>query len=225
VKRRLLNLLTVLSLLLCVAAVALRFRAANVTDVWKLSAAGRCLLIRSDSDRWVEIGFVPRGWTDRGGRWWSVDRRAGQVNDQGPVILDYNITRRALAPLPPFRGEYGYSVGELWVMRGPDGRSLNDRTGNYAWAGSAWSTLATGSPASTYWLKVPATSVRAPFSAIALAAAVAPAARLVAPMRRRIRAMRRTRAARRGQCVRCGYDLTGNVSGTCPECGTAAVKA
>jgi hypothetical protein len=23
----------------------------------------------------------------------------------------------------------------------------------------------------------------------------------------------------RGQCVRCGYDLTGNVSGVCPECG------
>ncbi len=23
-----------------------------------------------------------------------------------------------------------------------------------------------------------------------------------------------------GQCVSCGYDLTGNVSGTCPECGT-----
>ena len=27
---------------------------------------------------------------------------------------------------------------------------------------------------------------------------------------------------RRGLCERCGYDLTGNVSGTCPECGTAA---
>lgn len=29
-------------------------------------------------------------------------------------------------------------------------------------------------------------------------------------------------AARRAQglCVRCGYNLTGNVSGICPECGT-----
>jgi hypothetical protein len=26
----------------------------------------------------------------------------------------------------------------------------------------------------------------------------------------------------RGQCLTCGYNLTGNVSGTCPECGTAA---
>ena len=25
----------------------------------------------------------------------------------------------------------------------------------------------------------------------------------------------------RGQCLSCGYDLTGNVSGECPECGTA----
>jgi hypothetical protein len=26
---------------------------------------------------------------------------------------------------------------------------------------------------------------------------------------------------RRGLCVSCGYDLTGNVSGVCPECGTS----
>ena len=31
--------------------------------------------------------------------------------------------------------------------------------------------------------------------------------------------VRRERRAK-GQCARCGYDLTGNVSGVCPECGT-----
>lgn len=35
--------------------------------------------------------------------------------------------------------------------------------------------------------------------------------------------LRRRRRRARGCCVRCGYDLTGNVSGTCPECG-ARVK-
>lgn len=30
----------------------------------------------------------------------------------------------------------------------------------------------------------------------------------------------RHRRRRRNQCLRCGYDLTGNVSGVCPECGT-----
>ena len=35
--------------------------------------------------------------------------------------------------------------------------------------------------------------------------------------------VRRYRRRRKGLCVKCGYDLTGNVSGICPECG-AEVK-
>ena len=31
--------------------------------------------------------------------------------------------------------------------------------------------------------------------------------------------LRRWRRRKRGQCINCGYDLTGNESGTCPECG------
>lgn len=31
--------------------------------------------------------------------------------------------------------------------------------------------------------------------------------------------LRRHRRRRRGQCIGCGYDLTGNESGVCPECG------
>jgi len=27
-----------------------------------------------------------------------------------------------------------------------------------------------------------------------------------------------------GHCQKCGYDLTGNVSGRCPECGTTTAK-
>ena len=36
------------------------------------------------------------------------------------------------------------------------------------------------------------------------------------------RPMIRARRRRPGSCVTCGYDLTGNTSGRCPECGTAA---
>ena len=31
--------------------------------------------------------------------------------------------------------------------------------------------------------------------------------------------VRRWKLAREGKCVECGYDLRGNVSGVCPECG------
>ena len=34
----------------------------------------------------------------------------------------------------------------------------------------------------------------------------------------------RDRRFRPGHCKNCGYDLTGNVSGVCPECGATAVK-
>jgi hypothetical protein len=33
------------------------------------------------------------------------------------------------------------------------------------------------------------------------------------------RGWRRQRRSGHGRCPRCGYDLTGNVSGVCPECG------
>ena len=36
--------------------------------------------------------------------------------------------------------------------------------------------------------------------------------------------LQRFRHGRRGLCVQCGYDLAGNTSGVCPECGTAIEK-
>jgi hypothetical protein len=32
----------------------------------------------------------------------------------------------------------------------------------------------------------------------------------------------RRRRGRLGLCLKCGYDLRGNISGVCPECGTTA---
>jgi hypothetical protein len=36
--------------------------------------------------------------------------------------------------------------------------------------------------------------------------------------------LRRERRAKRGRCLECGFNLTGNVSGVCPECGTEIVE-
>lgn len=37
--------------------------------------------------------------------------------------------------------------------------------------------------------------------------------------------LRRWRRRRKGLCLKCGYDLTGNESGICPECGTEVERA
>ena len=51
--------------------------------------------------------------------------------------------------------------------------------------------------------------------AFALAAIIQYADRI-----RSFKTIRRRRRYLKGQCVECGYDLTGNTSGRCPECGT-----
>jgi hypothetical protein len=43
---------------------------------------------------------------------------------------------------------------------------------------------------------------------------------LVAKRVEAVRVRRRLARAKRGQCLECGYDLRGNESGKCPECGT-----
>jgi hypothetical protein len=39
--------------------------------------------------------------------------------------------------------------------------------------------------------------------------------------RKGVQLLRRHRRLRRGCCPACGYDLTANTSGVCPECGKA----
>jgi len=59
------------------------------------------------------------------------------------------------------------------------------------------------------------TKVKQQVSFIGLALLVYPTvAFLLGPFRRRQR-------RRQGQCPKCGYNLMGNVSGACPECGKA----
>jgi hypothetical protein len=46
------------------------------------------------------------------------------------------------------------------------------------------------------------------------------AATAALPLARAVWHVRAARRRRPGHCPACGYDLTGNVSGVCPECGT-----
>jgi hypothetical protein len=92
---------------------------------------------------------------------------------------------------------------------------------DFPWGGGdlLWAHESTHAPESdprkpTSWAKV----WLIPTWLLALAFGLLPGIRLA-------RAANRYRLAqqswRKGKCLTCGYDLTGNVSGTCPECGTA----
>ena len=69
---------------------------------------------------------------------------------------------------------------------------------------------------------LPVLVVRLRFWFLGALAMVLPAGRLALAAGRR---WQRRRHAARGRCPACGYDLTGNASGTCPECGTAVADA
>ena len=58
-------------------------------------------------------------------------------------------------------------------------------------------------------------AVRIPTWQLVVALLALPALLVVFP------AVRRSRRRRRGACLKCGYDLTGNETGVCPECGKA----
>jgi len=74
-------------------------------------------------------------------------------------------------------------------------------------------------PAATAWTTEKALHTHVelivPFWFAAIISAALPAGRALRLIRRRAR-------MGRGVCRHCGYNLTANVSGVCPECGTAA---
>lgn len=68
--------------------------------------------------------------------------------------------------------------------------------------------------------------VRIPYAALLAATAAIPLLRAISiPLGRLAMRRRRSAARRRGLCPACRYDLRGNLSGVCPECGTSTIAA
>jgi hypothetical protein len=176
---RLLNLLTLLSLLALTVAAwsASRTRPARAMRVESAPGEGQFLVCDGGGVYLVaqEVSQAPDGsWT-------------AQVTGYGRLEIRAGNTAMAAAIPPPQASGFSAS-NALSVRMMPD----------------ALCTI-------TY------RAVGLPFWFLCLITAV-PASRLC------VHAWRRRRKARRGLCARCGYDLTGNVSGVCPECGTAAAR-
>jgi hypothetical protein len=183
--RRLLNLLTLVSLLLCVAALALWLRSYLVSDrymygwrrtlkvgadwtIWNCEAGDGVVLLHTHhrSDRPPPpdiIGIWDLPNPPLGGTWFEWEAEKPRV--------PYEMLRHGR--IHEFAG---FVVGRS--------DSLTDGVSDYALAFPHWSA--------------------------AVVFAILPAA-MYRPSRRH----------RPGLCRACGYDLTGNVSGVCPECGEA----
>ena len=191
-KRRLLNLLTALSLLLCAAVCVLWVRSRNGYDVILFGGGGgRLFKVCSDHDGVTVVTL--RHWPHAEPVRWL----RGQF-DTHEYEFNYSASCRQ------------WTGDSLWEWEFP----------LLGVSAAGW--LAPDEPAARKPFSlvndVPARSVQVPHGLIALAFA-APAAALAAL--RVIRRARRRRTAARSHCSRCGYDLRATPD-RCPECGTAA---
>ena len=194
-KRRLLNLLTALSLLLCVATALLWVRSQYCRDnVWWCAADGGRLWWLESVDGLVALRTAG-GWPAPTARHTAIP--AGE--DFGPLVLAGD------RPGLMIRGG-GASVSE-WHSR---------RTGLRVRSGRALVLQPAPDGRGTFPSKRPTPyfEVVAPHWMLAALAAVAPGAWLAAGLPSLLRGRRR----RLGLCPDCGYDLRAT-PGRCPECG------
>ena len=176
--RRLLNLLAAVSLLTCVAVVALWVRSGRHADE---------VVFRPTNDLTI----------------WSFASAEGEVVFTSIRHKGFSRKRNG----DDFR--YTHSPVDR-AVRGLHGRIRALHT--HRFFGVGWTPPDRYDNPATTWATVP-------YNHIAILASLLPAGRATAWLWRR--ALRRKRG---GRCPQCGYDLTGNVSGVCPECGRGAAR-
>jgi hypothetical protein len=199
---------------------ALRVRSESVTDVWTLAGRknGRCLILTSHAGRWVEITWVSGGWPDSGLQWWS-DR--SRWSEPGFIVVTYRNCSYVDWRPPLTKGRWTFRRGEFALL-------VNPATGgpNYVANPSVPSTpelwqMARGSP---YWTFLNASQLSMPEGGLIALTAVLPAVWALSWLAYVPAQLRGRRAARRGLCRQCGYDLRAT-PGRCPECGTVPTAA
>jgi len=126
-------------------------------------------------------------------------------------VLRVNVFRTMASPSvsPPQDNIRAFVTWQTSIPSGPTFRMMGFQVAHYPWFKG--SKLADGrdylTHVGTHW------SMDVPFVALFLLFAVAPAIRIGIAWRGRV-------ADLRGRCQKCRYDLTGNPSGVCPECGS-----
>jgi hypothetical protein len=220
-----------LSLLLCVATVLLEARSQTVRDqVLAAARGGRLRWVESADGRvtLVSVGQWPYSeplqHSDRadwfaGGRYHTVRPSAREWSGFGVRMVHGVGEVKVWTKGPPFMkdGETAVVMDVLRQSRWHGGASVSlgpvGNRGTGWWASHDFGDVfQVTSPPMPMW------AVSIGHGLAAAVFAVPPAAWMLLAARRAVAARRR---AERGLCTGCGYDLRGNASGVCPECGAA----
>jgi hypothetical protein len=196
VKRRLLNLLTLLSLLLFMATALVWVRG---LDEFVFTAGGRLFWVMCGSGRLHVLAV--EGWPGHEPFRWVADNSDGRL----PLVTfegSWSEWRRF-----GLEGEYGFVTTRLRPNGTPVSRAEERASRDGVSGYSGMSPMRFGSVFVTFWMPALLTGAL-PFFVLARWAGAF---------------LSRRRRRSRGLCERCCYDLRGNVSGACPECGTAVI--
>ncbi len=145
--------------------------------------------------------------------WRDNGRRTFYFSVETHHVLRVNVFRTTASPVvsPPQNNVRAFVNWQMALPSGPVFHALGFQVAHYPWFKGSW--RADGSEGlthvGTHW------SVDFPFLPLVLLFALPSVISAILAWRRRI-AM-----SRMGRCTACGYNLTANVSGVCPECGLA----
>jgi hypothetical protein len=196
-RRWLLRIFTVLSLLVCLCASALwvqSYRAPTEYEriqCWPQTARAEVL-------QWLSFyGVCDLSWS-----WQAYIDPPQSVRD----ALNTPIETRWL----PQDGNRGFITKAPWWMRL-----------GFDWQNIHLETHTQSNDHIPFVIRNHLLSIAAPYWAIEILAAILPVSALLRWRRRRRRANR----LKQGLCAACGYNLRGNVSGVCPECGQRRLES
>ena len=196
------NIGSAVSLLLCIVTVVLWVR-----SYWRLDLVGYEGEIRADQSQWGGNGssacglFACEVW-----RRWNP-----RATPTAASAFEHS-SRSVPTGLSATRGKYAETLGGFHVMGFGFARHQTNPEGGRA--------LNPGAPAPATPARQAVWSVAIPYWQVAIGLALVPAAWFIRSDSRR----RARRRQPRCLCTNCGYNLTANASGVCPECGAAVTN-